>query len=127
MVKIVFDTYAWIEYFEGSKKGEIAKEYLENSEVLTPVVVLLELSYKFEKEGGDFKKHLNFIKLNSKIVGFNDDFVLSFGKIYNKMKKKIRDFGLADAIVLNTAEIYNANVLTGDKHFSNINGVILLE
>jgi len=48
---IVFDTYAWIEYFSATKKGEKVKEYLENSEIITPVIVLLELSYKADKEG----------------------------------------------------------------------------
>lgn len=49
-MKIIFDTYAWIEYFEGSKKGEIVKKYFEREEILTPLVVLLELSYKADKE-----------------------------------------------------------------------------
>lgn len=126
MVKVVFDTYAWIEYFEGSKKGEIVKGYLEDSEVLTPVAVLLELSYKADRDGWDFKKHLNFIKLNSKIIGFNEEFILSFGNVYNRMKKRIKDFGLADAIVLNTANLHDAKILTGDKHFSGINEAIII-
>ncbi len=45
-MKIVFDTYAWVEFFEGTRKGKIVNEYLENEEVLTPSIVLLELSYR---------------------------------------------------------------------------------
>ena len=40
-MKIVFDTYAWIEYFEGTKKGEKVEEYLKNNEIITPVIALL--------------------------------------------------------------------------------------
>lgn len=125
-MKIIFDTYAWIEYFEGSKKGEIVKKYLEREEILTPLIVLLELSYKADKEKWDFKKLLNFIKIKSEIVGINEEFVLSFGKTYNKMKKKIKGIGFADVIILNTTRLYDAKILTGDKHFSKIDRAIIL-
>ena len=88
-MKIVFDTFAWIEYFQGTKKGKKVKEYLENNEILTPVIVLLELSYKADKEGWDFKKFLDFIKYKSEIIRLNEEFILNFGKLYNKTKNKI--------------------------------------
>ena len=71
---VVFDTYSWIEYFEGSKQGMVVKDHLENYDIITPSITLLELSYKADKEGWDFEKHLEFIKTNSKIIGFNDEF-----------------------------------------------------
>ena len=55
-MEIIFDTFAWIEYFEGTKKGNKVKEYLENNEVITPIIVLLELSYKADKKNGITKK-----------------------------------------------------------------------
>jgi len=125
-MKIVFDTYAWIEYFEGTKKGNIVKDYLEKYDVLTPIIVLLELSYKADDEGWDFNKYLNFVKVNSDIVGMNEKFVLSFGKTYNKVKKKIRKIGFADVIVLNTAILHEAKILTGDKHFEEIDEAVIL-
>ncbi len=39
-----------------------------------------------------------------------------------KIKKKIKDFGLADAFVLITAKI-----LTGDPHFKGMNNVVYLQ
>ena len=64
-MRFVFDTYAWVEYFKGSKKGEIVERYLNESNVFTPIIVLLEMSYKADKEGWDIKKHLDFIKIKS--------------------------------------------------------------
>lgn len=119
-MKIVFDTFAWIEYFEGSKKGKIVADYLDGNEVLTPLIVLLELSYKADKENWDFEKILNFIRHNSKIAGINEEFVLGFGKLYNQTKSKIRGIGFADVIILNTALLNKAKVLTGDSHFSKL-------
>lgn len=125
-MKIVFDTYAWVEFFEGTEKGKTVKKYLMENKVLTPSIVLLELSYKADREGWDFKKHLNFIKLNSEIIGFDEKFIFSFGQMYNRIKKQIKDIGFADVIVLNTAIINDSNILTGDKHFAKIDRAIML-
>ncbi|MEK6906237.1 MAG: PIN domain-containing protein [Nanoarchaeota archaeon] len=123
---IVFDTYAWIEYFNGTNKGEIVRKYMGENEILTPVIVLLELSYKADKEGWNFKDYLKFIKLNSEIVGINEKFVLLFGDFYNKIKKSIKKIGITDIIILHTANINDAKILTGDKHFEKIDNVIML-
>lgn len=125
-MKIVFDTFAWVEYFQGTKKGEKVREYLENNEILTPVIVLLELSYKADKEGWDFKKFLNFIKYKSEIIGINEEFVLNFGKLYNKTKNKVKGIGFADISILNTAKLNKAKVLTGDLHFSKLKEGMML-
>ena len=123
---IVFDTYAWIEYLSATKKGVVVKKYLEDEEIITPAIVLLELSYKSDKEGWDFSKYLSFIKSNSKIVGINDKFILTFGKSYNNLKKQVKDIGITDIIIIHTAEMNDAQILTGDEHFKKINGAIML-
>jgi len=125
-MKIVFDTYAWIEYFNATKKGVIVKKYLEDEEIITPVVVLLELGYRADQEGWDFKKFFAFIKNNSHIIGLNESFILSFGEIYNKTKKQIKNIGMADIIVLHIARINDAKILTGDEHFKKIDRAIIL-
>ncbi len=123
---VIFDTYAWVEYFNGTNKGIIVKKYLEEEEILTPIIVLLELSYKADKENWDFSKYLNFIKVNSEIVGIDEKFVLSFGNFYNKIKKQIKKIGITDVIILHTSMMKNAKILTGDEHFSKMDNVIIL-
>ena len=55
-MKIVIDTYAWIEFLVGSEKGKKVKELLENAEaVYTPSIVLAETARKFLREGNDEK------------------------------------------------------------------------
>ena len=125
-MKIVFDTYSWIEYFKGSKKGHIVEKYLKENNVLTPSIVLLELGYKSDQERWDFKKFLGFIKGNSQITGLNENFILSFGEVYNKMKKQIKNISMADIIVLHTAVINDAKVLTGDEHIIKTGNAISL-
>mgnify|MGYP001566113519 CR=1 FL=1 len=123
---IVFDTYAWVEYFNATKKGIIVKTYLEKEEIITPAIVLLELSYKSDKEGWDFDKYLSFIKTNSKVVWINEKFILTFGKAYNDVKKQVKHIGITDIIIIHTAKMNDAQVLTGDDHFKKISGTIML-
>ncbi len=125
-MKIVFDTYAWIEYFDGTVKGKKVAELLKTEEILTPLIVLLELSYKADKEGWNCVQVLNFVKSYSKIIGITEDFILGFGKLYNQIKKEIKEIGFADIIILNTALLNNAKILTGDQHFSKLNNSIML-
>ena len=94
--------------------------------IITPFIVLLELSYRADKEGWNFKQHLDFIKLKSKITVVTEDFVLKFGSAYNKTKNKVSGIGMADVIVLLTATEENAKILTGDQHFKDIPRTIFL-
>lgn len=124
---IVFDTYAWIEYFLDSEKADKVESYLINDEVITPLLVLLELSVKAEKEGWDIKKHIEFIKTKSTISNLTEEIIVNTGKTYNDMRKKIKDFGLIDATIFTTALLNKCNLLTGDKHFMNIKDVVFLK
>jgi len=125
-MRIVFDTYAWIEYFLDTKKGKIVDKYLLENEIITPSIVLLELSYLSEKQGWSISKVFDFIKLKSSIIGFNNKFILEFGKIYNDAKKRIKGIGIADCIILTMAKLHNAKILTGDKHFKDFDETIFL-
>jgi predicted nucleic acid-binding protein len=51
-VKIVADSYAWIEVFLGSAAGDDARRsMLEAEEVFTPDTVLAEIARKYNREG----------------------------------------------------------------------------
>jgi hypothetical protein len=65
----VIDSYAWIEYFQGSEYGKKAKKYIENGNCATPTIVLAELSDKYHREGWKFwEKDLRFIVSKTKII-----------------------------------------------------------
>ncbi len=125
MTRIVFDTFAWIEYLEGSEKGQKVRDYLQN-EICTPMIVLFELSIKFAKDGVDFKPVIAFIKSKSQVTGNDEELVVNAGKTWVEMRKTRPRFSLADSIILSTARRLGANVLTGDKHFMNLPETIML-
>jgi len=119
------DTYAWIEYFQGSKKGKIVDGYLKE-EIVTPSIVLIELSCKSEKERWNFEKHLEFIKSKSLIIQIDEEIIVKCGKIYMSEKEKKSRFGIIDAIILTIARKLKAKILTGDEHFEDLEETIML-
>ncbi len=123
----VFDSYAWIEYFRGSESGEIVKKYVENKKGVTPVIVIAELSAKYYKENWDFwDSDLQFITAKSVIFDLTLDIASKAGEIRMKMRKERPNFGLADAIILETGNKVKAPILTGDPHFKGLSNAIFI-
>ena len=121
----VIDSYAWVEYFKGTKRGEIAKEFIETKENATASIIITELSEKYERENKSFEEDMQFILSRTKIVPLNAEIALESGKVNCVNKKKIKNWGMADAIILATANILGAKVVTGDEHFRNLNSIML--
>src|SRR3989338_2194656 len=119
-MSLVLDTYAWIEYFEGSPSGLKVKEILEDSKqpLFTPSIVLAELSDAVVK--GKVKTNwddlVRFVVFNTQIKDIDPSIALEAGMIKNEMRKKHPDFGLVDAIVLATSRKTDSKLLTGDPH-----------
>jgi predicted nucleic acid-binding protein len=125
----VIDSYAWIEQFTGSANGKKVKEILENAdELYTPDLVLAEVARKYIRSNVDdntINKRLQQIANNSKIVSLDPKLAFESAKCYREIeesarKNKFNTPSLADAIVLASARMLNAKVLTGDQHFKNL-------
>ena len=108
----VIDSYAWVEYFRGSKEGELAKEYIENNHCATSAINIAELSEKYKRENKDFEKDMEFITSVAKIVEVSCGIALEAGRLNFENKKNIKNWGMADSIVLATAKMLNAKVVT---------------
>lgn len=122
----VLDSFAWVEYFLGSKSGEKVKEFVENNECITPTIVIAELSAKYSNENKEFSDKLKFIKFNTKVITLTDEIAEFAGKIKTQQRKIKKDFGLADSIIYATALSYDAKVISGDPHFENIKEAIMI-
>ncbi|MHA1664337.1 MAG: PIN domain-containing protein [Candidatus Njordarchaeales archaeon] len=134
-MSIVFDTYAWIEYFIGSSFGKIVKRYLKKDHCLTPSIVMAELAWKYFREHvnpNDIKLRLLFILKKTDIININHDIAITGAKFTLflrenakklKMKKKP---GLSDGLVYAMTKIFNGKLLTGDLHFKGLPDVIFL-
>ena len=125
----VLDSYAWVEYFRGTEKGETVRVLLENMACFTPAIVIAELSDKYAREKYDFwEQDLQFIIENSSIIDLGKEIAAEAGKIKQAVRKKYKNnFGLADAIKLSTAKKINKQVDTGELHFKKIKNVEFLK
>ena len=127
--RVVVDTYAWIEYFNGTEKGEKVKKFLIEEYTYTPEIVLAEIARKYIREEASLetvKQRLRIIGELSVTVGIDYKIALESGEAYlelldhsKKLKLKAKP-GLGDAIILATAKVLNAKILTGDQHFKKI-------
>ena len=120
---VTFDSSAWIEYFSGSKLGQLVKEYVDKQETIyTPSIALLEIKNKYQRENRKWKSRIDFIYEQSSIIDLDDKIAL----LGADMKK---DYGLysIDAIIYASARSIKSKLLTKDKHFKGLKNVIILE
>jgi predicted nucleic acid-binding protein len=129
MARYVLDSWAWIEYLEGSTKGDRVREIILDSrnEIFTHSVTVAEIMSKASRNRMDVDAIWATVSSNSKIVETKNEESKEAGITHAETKtKKNRNFSLADAFVLATARRLKAKVVTGDMDFKNIDDVILL-
>jgi len=128
-VKIVIDSYAWIELFTGSADGNKVKEVLAYAdELYTPDIVLAEVARKFFRDGFDdnfINKSLEQITATATIIYIDPKLAMDSAICYQELKKnaqknKLNTPSLFDAILLATSRLLNAKLLTGDAHFQSL-------
>lgn len=129
-MKYVIDSYAWIEYFMGTKAGEKAKLIIDNSEEkITPTICLAEVYAKTLKvENQELaEKQKTFIKEKSALAYLDESIAVESARVQVRMKKEIDGWGLADSIVYATAIVKKADVVTGDEHFKKLRNVVFIK
>ena len=128
MTKFVIDAYAWIEYLNGSEKGDKFGGILEDNsnEIFTAASTTAEVISKFLRANKDIKIALTAINSMSILVSITQDIGSLAGQIHFEAKKKNKEFGMLDAFVAATAQKINAKILTGDEHFKNFKDAVFI-
>ena len=125
MTKFVLDTYFWVEYLGGF--NEKIRDIIEGkNELYTNVLTVAEVISKVKRKNLNSDIALQAISSLSNIVNINLNFSNEVGLLHADIRKRIKDFGLADTFVLLTARKLNAKILTGDSHFKNFKEAILI-
>ncbi len=134
-MKIIVDSYVWIEIFVGTAKGESATKVMDDAEELyTPDVVLAEIARKYKREGFDrtvIEKRLDRIAEASQLVSIDKNVALASASAFFDLREEAKrkglgEPGLFDAIILGTTRALSAKVLTGDPHFKDLNETLWL-
>jgi len=133
---VIIDSWAWIEYFSGSKYGQIVREYINSHRIITPNIVLLEISGKYIREGfseQEIFRRLLFIIKKSDIVNFDYKLAVEAAKCMVELRihaKKLqikKKPGIADGLILALARKIGGKILTGDDHFRDLPEVIFIK
>lgn len=123
----VIDSYAWIEYFRGSSSGVKARRYIEGGSAATSAITLAELQEKYLREKRQFfQEDSNFITTRTVLIPVDHSIALLAGEINYAQKKTIKDWGIADSVILATARNASAKVITGDPHFRGVQEAVLI-
>ena len=125
-MKCIVDSWAWVEYFEGDNKK--IKNIIENecNKIYTIGIAVSEIMSISKRKNKDVDEIFKALTSLSKIFESNILFYKEVGILHAEIKKKIKDFGLADTFVLATARILKAKILTGDPHFKKFKETILI-
>ena len=134
-MRILVDSYAWVELFLGSVKGGRVKGLIESAdEAFTPDTVLAELSRKYLREKIPerlVRERLSAVQGASHVLSITPELAVSASKAYLELaesarKRKLRTPSLFDGLVLGAARLHEAKVLTGDPHFQSLPETIWL-
>ena len=122
----MIDTFAWIEYFAGSARGEKAKPFIESGDGITPSVVIAEFTDKYVREGMNPEERLKFIRSKTMVSPLDDETAEAAGRISSDRRRGVKRWGMVDSCVLATARARGLKVVTGDEHFAGLNDAILI-
>jgi predicted nucleic acid-binding protein len=128
-LRIVVDSYAWVELFLGSSMGSKVKDLVESAEeAYTPDSVLAEIARKYLREGVSEKlvrERLTAVQGASHLLTIGSDLAVYASRAYQDLverakKRRLRSPGLFDGLVLGAARLKDAKVVTADPHFKDL-------
>ena len=124
---MMLDSFAWMEYFMGTRKGEKVQKFVDDDmQLYTCPIVVAEIYSKSLRTDGNAKERKDFIIKRCAAVAFDVNIAVEAAKIHAENKVKTHDFGLADAIILASARSRKIKVLTGDPHFTDFKDAVML-
>jgi predicted nucleic acid-binding protein len=124
---MLLDSFAWMEYFMGTRKGEKVKRSIDDDiQLYTSPIVIAEIYSKSLRTDGNAQERTDFIMKRCAVVVLDEKIAIEAAKIHAENKIKNSDFGLADAIILASARSRNMKVLTWYPHFKNFSDAVIL-
>jgi predicted nucleic acid-binding protein len=121
---VLIDSWAWIEYFQGSEAGKAVKGYIDDDqEIIISTINLAEvyrwiLRYYNEKTAEEKRLAM---KERCILIDVDEEIAVNAAKIKHNLK-----WGLGDSIVYATAKRRGSKVVTGDSDFKGMEDVIFL-
>ena len=128
-MKYIIDSYAWIEYLEGSKLGEKVREIIidNKNDIFSLNLCVAEVVSKAKRKNLSVETAFRAISVNSKVAEITPEIAKEAGLFHAERRQDIKNFGLVDAIILMLAKKLNAKILTGDPHFKDFKEAVFIQ
>jgi predicted nucleic acid-binding protein len=124
----LIDTYAWVEYFIGSKRGEKVKKIIEdeNNVILTPECCLAEIKGWAIRENMDFGELYSIVRKVSDVRCILTQDWLDAATIRSELRKTKKGLGMMDALIIAQQKRMGCKVVSGDMHFEDLKDVVFV-
>ena len=121
---IVMDSCGWFEYLADSPLAEkYAPYFVKPEEIITPSVVVYEVTKKIWREQGREKAVLIAAQMQqTRVVSFDSQLAVTAAGASLR-----HGLPMADAIVYATGMECGCTVVTGDRHFKDLPGVVFID
>jgi PIN domain nuclease of toxin-antitoxin system len=126
MTKLVVDSSAWIEYLDGSAKGEKVREHFKEKQLFTPTNCVAEIVARAGRTGISIELVKTVLNAQSTIVAIDFETSCQGGILYTALRKKKPKIALSDTLTLAVAQSLKAKVLTFDNDFRGLKEAIVL-
>jgi len=120
---MLLDSWAWIEFFKGSKSGEHVREIIRNNDVYVSVLSLAEVADWCSRNNQNRLKYLGEIKGVAAVLLVDQDVAEKAGTEMMRFRARSPGAGLVDAIIYAQSTANGMRLVTGDKHFDGLEGV----
>lgn len=124
--KYLIETSAWLLYFDGGKGSNEVQRILESGSTATSLMAIAEIADKSEREGRAMAQTLRFIQKRSAILPLTITIAVRAAKLKHMLRKQNGKIGLADALQLATAHEADATLVTIDRDFAGVEGVMFV-
>jgi PIN domain nuclease of toxin-antitoxin system len=128
MTRLVVDSWAWVEYLDGSRLGKSVGERISTEvELWTSILSLTEIVSKYRRKLIPEEKAIEAIQSLSRLGTPSGIDAIEAGRLHAEVRSKSPNFSLADSYVLQLARKMDAKVLTGDPDFKGIKETEFIE
>ena len=118
---MILDTSAWVEFIEGTERGQEVKAVLEREENFTSMVTLSEIAQWCLRNGREnVAATIDEVKRISQILPLTEAISIRAGKLSYERKKGGRKLGMIDSIIVATAQAYGLKILAKDNAFRDL-------
>ena len=119
---ILIDSYGWIEYFGEGPLADSYAAFIEKADekgTVTPTIVIYEVYKRIKSVKGEEKALEAYAQMSrTRIVDLTSSLCMKAADISTNL-----NLGMADAIIVATANAWDADIVTSDEHLKRVNRV----